>query len=389
VTRIAVVEIVTHLPAGGAQRVALTLAERLDRDRFAVRLVAGPRGEWVKRAQAIPDGAFHPLPDLVREIAPLKDARALTALVKLLRALQRDHDGQLIVHTHAPKAGLLGRAAARLAGAIPVHTLHGLPFYDAQPRAKALAYRLFERLGYLAGGHVVSVTETNRDFLVREGWVRPERASVIPPCADLDRVVSGRKGRRRLARFGIPEDAPVLGMVASLKPPKDPLGFLKAAKLAAERRPDAWFVLVGDGELRPAAEAAARGLGLDERTIFTGWLDPIEDFYAELDGLVLPTFSEGLPLVLVEARAAGVPCVASDVGGVAEALDLGEAGLLVSAGDDAALADVMVRLLGDASLRERLVERGKIGLDRFRPEAMTAAYEALFTRLAGAAQPTK
>lgn len=382
-TRIPVVEVITHLPTGGAQRVVLNICENLDRSRFAPYLVAGPRGDWLARAQAIADCPFFPAKRLVRELSPGHDLRVIGELAGIFRSIMEAHPGVLpIIHTHAPKAGLVGRLAARRLGLPLLHTLHGLPFNPHQSAVKAAAYRLFERVGYLAGGQVASVSETNRRFLVEKGWVKEADTCTIPPCVELHRLAPRSGPRRVLPGYGVADTHRVVAMVASLKAPKDPLSFVRAAHLLMERFSDLRFVLVGDGELRGAVEHEIGLLGLGGRVLLTGWLDPIEALYPEFDVLALPSFSEGLPLVLVEARACGVPVVATGVGGIAELIEDGETGLLVTPGDHNELARAIGRLLEENDTRQRIVRQGLDGLERYAPSRMVMDYEAIFAQLA-------
>ncbi len=385
-SRIPVVQIITHLPPGGAQRVALTLAQGLDPTRFDAHLIAGPRGDWTALAQKRLGAAFHPAHHLQRELSPYHDTRVIVELTAILRRIASRHPrGFAIVNTHAPKAGVAGRLAARLLGLAPVHTLHGLPFYAQQSENRRRAYRAFERLGYLSGGETVSVTRRNLRAVLDAGWVAPRHARVIPPCVDSDRLAPRRGKRRLLPRYGIPESARVIGVVASLKPPKDLLGFVRAAATVMNERPDVHVVIAGDGEQRPAIEQAIDNAGLTERVTLAGWVDPIEELYPEFDVFVLPTFSEGLPLTLVEARACGVPVIASAVGGIPELIRDGVNGLLVPPGEPVALSAALRRLLDDSDLRSRLIAEGLTGLERYSSQAMLRAYQDLYQVIAARA----
>lgn len=381
--RAPVIQVITHLAPGGAQRVVLSLLEGLDRSRFEPHLVAAPRGEWIERAVSIPDCRFHSVTRLVREVSPFNDILATRELFRIFSSIrEKAPEGPTIVHTHSPKSGVLGRAAARLARCIPVHTLHGLPYYPAQKPLKRGAYRIFESLGYLFGGELVSVSRANADEVLRRGWVTPDHVHIIAPCTDLGRPAPRTGKRKVLPRYGIGDGERVVSFVASLKAPKDPMSFIEAAGRIAKDYGDLRFLIVGGGPLMGSLKRAAKNLGIGEKTIFTGWFDPIETLYPELDILVLSTFWEGLPLVPVEARASGVPVVASGTGGVREVISDGETGLIVPPGDPVALASAIRRLLDDEALRKRLIEKGLEGLEIYSPESMVNEYERLYGDLA-------
>ncbi len=379
-----IVQAITHLPPGGAQRVVLDLCRGLDRRRFHVHLIVGPGGDWLPRAREISDCTVHVAEALVREVHPLKDLRVIPQLYGILRKISRLENGRpMIVHSHAPKAGLAARAAARLHGAAIVHTLHGLPFNDGQSFVKRHIFKGLEAMGYGFGGQLVSVTEANRAFALRNKWVKPEDVHVIRPSVNLERLAPRNGPRRALTAHGVGEDDFVLGMVASLKPPKDPAAFLQAFFRLAATDPRLRAVLAGDGFLRPELERLVKVRGMGERVHFLGWVDPVEKLLPELDLLCLPSHSEGLPLALVEARAAGIPLVASDVGGIRECVTHDETGLLVPPGDVSALTDAMGRLIRDGALRERLVRNGLQNLEPYRWEEMVRRHEALYSEMLG------
>ncbi len=381
-TRQPIILVITHLPQGGAQRVVLTLAEGLDRKRFEVHLVAGPCGGWVNRAKKIENCHFHPVPSLVRELSPKNDLRVIPDLYRIFHRIRMQHRNcRPIVHTHAPKAGMAARLAARLAGCVPLHTLHGFPFHEGQSKLRRGLYKALESLGYLAGGEVISVTETNRRKVIEQGWATPENVTVIPPSVDLERL-SGRKGPRvHLARHGIGEQQRVIGMVASLKPPKDPFLLARAASEIIKENKDVRLVFAGGGEMRPALENELQRLEIAGQCVLLDWFDPIEELYPELDILVLPSYSEGLPLVLIEARACGVPVIANKVGGIGELIRHNENGILLNSYDPNELCDHLRSLLNDPKRYSTLREQAFKGLECYSPKTMIASHEALYLRL--------
>jgi len=371
------------LPPGGAQRVALTLAERLDRSRFDVHLVSGPRGDWVERAKNIDGCTYHPADHLIREIRPMHDMKVIPQLALTFKRIMANTGvKRAIVHTHAPKAGLAGRWAAKLAGCMAVHTLHGLPFNANQSFARRSAYRLFESAGYLAGGELISVTETNLKWALEEGLANPSHSRVIPPSVDMHKLHPRADKRSFLTQYGITEDDLVIGFVASLKPPKDPQTLMKAFAQVVSALPHAKLVIAGGGEMSEDVEQLATQLGIERNVILTGWLDPVEPLYPELDLLVLPTHSEGLPLVLIEARACGVPVIATNVGGIHEIIEHDVTGLLVKDCDVSDLATAMIRVLTNPEFKQMLIANGLQNLDAYHPDQMVGEHEALFIEMA-------
>jgi glycosyltransferase involved in cell wall biosynthesis len=260
------------------------------------------------------------------------DAPRLTAgLARTLRALRPE-----IVHVTDVFPQAL--VAARLAGVKRVVVTHHTP---ELPRRDNLAGRIWNRLGWATRPQVIYTSETDRR---RDG--RP-RAHVIELGIDLDRFT---RGRRVL-------DGIVVGNVARLAEQKGHRDLIAAAPAVLERHPDVRFAVAGDGELRAELEALARPLG--ERFTFLGERDDVPDLLASFDVFAYPSRFEGLCLAVIEAQAAGVPVVATPVGGIVENVVDGKTGLLVPPRDPVALAGAIVRLLDDPELARALAERAR------------------------------
>jgi len=382
--RIPVIEVITHLALGGAQRVAITLAEKLDRDKFDLHLVSSEEGGFLQHAKNIDNCTFHPARHLLRELSLKHDSKVVFELASIFRKIKKASGANMaIVHTHAPKAGVAGRYAARLSGCTPIHTLHGLPFNPLQSTKKQFAYKTFESLGYLAGGQVASVTQFGLEWLLQSGLVKKENTRLIRPCVDMDNLHPKTGPREILTKWAVSDDDTVIGYVASLKPPKDPFTFLKACKKVVETIDNVKVVIVGDGFLKNEIALQVDKLGLVNNVVLTGWQSPIEPFYSEFDLLVLSTDSEGLPLTLIESRASGTPAIATDVGGISELIEDGESGLLVKPKDVDGLADAMLKIIEDKEFSKKLERQGLENLTDYHPETMVKAYEEMFLEIIG------
>ncbi len=341
---ITVCTIITKLELGGAQEVALYTAAGLDRTKYRAVLATGPGGLLTEEAKALTGVEVEIVPSLDRSIHPVRDLRALIELVRLLR---RQRPG--IVHTHSSKAGILGRWAAWLAGVpVIIHTVHGFGITPAQPW---WLRRLLIGLEWLTGlittkWIVVSAADAQAGLrwglftreqvmLIRPG-IDPRPFAAPLPAAERDRV---------RAEMGAEPGEPLVGMVACLKPQKAPLDFVAAAARLRERFPSARFALIGDGELRPMVEEAIRRNGLEGRVRLLGWRRDIPDVMRALDVLALTSHWEGMARVLLEARAAGVPAVATRAGGAAEAITDERHGRLCEPGDVEGFAERLGELL--------------------------------------------
>jgi len=186
-----------------------------------------------------------------------------------------------------------------------------------------------------------------------------------------------RRGEFR-RRLGVSPEAPLVGIIARLVPIKDHGTFLRAAAILHRSWPDARFLIVGDGELRSALEQQARTLGLGECVHFLGWQRDLEPIYADLDLVVLSSLNEGTPVSLIEAMAAGLPVVATKVGGVPDLVAEEKTGLLVPPRDGGALSRAIETLLGDANRRR---EMGRLGREAVYPLNSDAALVDRMDRL--------
>jgi len=382
-SRIRVLHAITLLELGGAQRNTLDTVTLLDRSRFEVGLACGVGAELYGEAQALADVRLFSLPHLAREVRPLTDLAALGELRAAIRAFRPD-----VVHTHSSKAGVLGRIAAH-SERIPVvvHTIHGFGFGPHQSAPVRWAFLAAERWVARWTDHFVAVSRRNLEEGVRLGLFDAAHASVIRSGIVLDAFRKHTGGEAVRRELGIPAAAPVVLQVACFKPQKAPERFVAAAAHLAGRFPDAHFVLVGDGELRPALDAARRRAGLEGRLHLPGWR---RDVPALLDAATVVTLTsrfEGLPRALVEALAANVPVVAMAVDGVEEVVREGVDGFLVREGDIGALTERVSSLLADPGLRAAMAARAGEGLDQFDRDAMVRQQELLYAELLTSRRP--
>lgn len=295
------------------------------------------------------------MPDLGREIRPLQDVQTLRRLASRMRQL-RPH----IVHTHTAKAGALGRAAALLAG-VPaiVHTYHGHVLRGYFSPAKTAVYRAIERGLAHRTDRLLTVTPRVRDELLALGVGRMAQYRVVPLGFDLAPLLVAERRRGELrAELGLGE-APLVGIVARLVPIKAHEVFLAAAARLRAVVPGVQFLIVGDGECRAALERQVAALGLAGAVRFLGWWADLDRLYADLDVVVLTSRNEGSPVALIEAMAAGVAVVATDVGGVADVVEHGVSGLLAPMDAAADIAAHIATLLADPARRHVMGRRGR------------------------------
>jgi glycosyltransferase involved in cell wall biosynthesis len=314
-------------------------------------------------------GIRHFAVPMTRRITPIADLRCLWELVRIMRRERFD-----VVHTHTPKAGLLGQLAARLAG-VPVvaNTLHGFYFHDDTKPWLRRFYIWMERVAAKCSDTILSQNREDMATAVAEHIASPEQLKWLGNGIDVARF-----DRRRLTdtaledlrrEIGIDPNAPVIGFVGRLVEEKGILDLLQAAKTVVETIPTTQFLIIGPyDEEKPDAlrPKVAERYGVAAHCRFVGMRNDMPELYALMDVLVLPSYREGFPRAPMEASAMGVPAVVTDIRGCREAVDHGENGLLFPAGDADALARSLIELLGDDERRARMGETGRrIAEDRF------------------------
>jgi len=379
-----IVHLITRLELGGAQQNTLYCAEHHDRSRFDVGLWAGAGGLLDPAAHRLSDLDVRILPWLVHPIAPARDAAAVARLASMLVDVD-------LLHTHSSKAGILGRAAARLAGVpVVVHTVHGWSFNDVQPPATRRTYLEAERAMARLTDRIVCVSRADRNRGLDAGIGHRSQYRILRSGIDptLYRAAPGARDRVR-ASLGVGPDELVVGSIANFKPQKGPLDFVEAARLARLQNPRLRFVFVGDGELRTEVERAVAGASLGTAFQLLGWRDDVADLLAAMDVFLLTSLFEGLPRVVLQAVAASVPVVATDTGGVGEVLVDGKTGRLVPPANPAAAAAAVVALAGDPGLRRRLADAATAVLGtEFDIRRMVRDLEAVYDELLGRAAVT-
>ncbi|MDK2972278.1 MAG: hypothetical protein PWP23_2033 [Candidatus Sumerlaeota bacterium] len=346
---------------GGEQQVML-LMEGLRECGVAQALAARAGDELARRAREA-GHEVHELPhDSIRH----------PATKRFLRAVVR-RGGFSLVHAHTGNAHTLAYSCVH--GRVPIVVTRRVDF--------PVKRNFLSRRKYRAPGvHFIAISNGVADVL-RAGGVPAERLDVVFSGVDPTRFV-GATGREALRReWEVTEPGPVFGMVGSYVDHKDPLNLVAAAALLARDAslPNARIVLVGEGELRPQLEDAIRRDALGN-VLLTGWRQDIGDCLAAFDVFVMPSKLEGLCTSLLDAQAAGLPCIGTDTGGIPDVVRDGETGLLVPPRDPAALAAAMKRLWSDATLRARLREAGPLAVEaRFSVQSMVGGTLAVYQRI--------
>lgn len=293
--------------------------------------------------------------EIGRPIAPTADLMAVRRLAALLREREPD-----LVHAHGSKGGVMARLARAARPRVPlVLTPHGYAFAGHfSGRSERAAYRLTERLLAPLASRVLCVCEAEARLAASVG--SPARTRVVhngiepPPRATPDPALAARRER-----------GPVVSAITGLRPGKGDETLVAAFAGVARAHPEATLAIAGDGPERPRVEAEVAAAGLGDRVLLPGEVSDVDAVLAASDLFVLPSWAESFPYSVLEAMALGLPIVATDVGGVSEAIEDRVTGLLVEPRSSAALERAMLAMLGDrhraralgAAARERMLAR--------------------------------
>jgi glycosyltransferase involved in cell wall biosynthesis len=374
-----VAHIITQLELGGAQRNTLYTIGHLDKSRFEPTLLCGPGGLLDEEAKR---GSWTTIeiPSLIRQVHPIKDARALYEIYKQLRRL-KPH----IVHTHSSKAGILGRIAAYLAGVpVIIHTFHGFGFTPGQsPFVRHFFVRLERCCAHLST-HLIFVSKANQKEAAQLHIGTEKPSSLIRSGIEIKKLSSpspeGSTPSKNIRREqNIPEEAWMVISVGNFKPQKNPMDLVRVAeKVLAEDR-SIHFVFAGDGELRKMVQTYAEALEIAAHIHFLGWRQDIPQILTESNCFFLTSLWEGLPRALVEAYAAGLPAVAYAVDGVQDILLHNETGFAIDPNDIDFAAKKILWLKQNPEDARRMGQEGKkLVSEEFEIDSMVRQQESLY-----------
>jgi glycosyltransferase involved in cell wall biosynthesis len=373
---VVVMQVIARMNVGGPAWIVAAVTRGLADSEFQSTLVCGQVEEDEADFLALrdPDLPVTRLDSLGRSVKALGDLQALFSLVRLMREIR-----PTIVHTHTAKAGVVGRIAAVIARApIRVHTFHGHVLHGYfSPRVTALV-RLTEQVLARVTTHFVAVGAQVRDELLAAGIGNIEHYTVIAPGVATGPEVSRAEAREVL---GIPQNAPVIAFVGRLTQIKRPDRLIEAFGLVLGELPEAVLVIAGEGDLFESTKAAAAPLG--ESVRFLGWRSDLHNVYAAADLAILTSDNEGMPVTLIEASMAGVPCVTTDVGSAREVVIDQVTGSLV-ASDAAALSGAMLEILRNEPLRRSFGAAARAHAEaHFGADALVDSHRDLYRRLLG------
>jgi len=386
-----VLRIINRLNLGGPTYNAAYLTKHMDE--FETLLVSGMHDETEESSEFIvEDLGLKPmyLPEMYRELNPFRDYKSYFRLRQIIKEFKPD-----IVHTHAAKAGAVGRLAARHAGVpIIIHTFHGHVFHSYFSPAKTKMFLAIER--YLArySTKIIALSPKQLSELTDEFNIAPKsKFEIINLGFDLQRFAENQEEKRKFFRteYNIKDEEIAIGIIGRLVPIKNHSLFLQGLKKLSENtHKKVRAFIIGDGELRNAIEAEATALGIPYSTdkknsallTFTSWIKDVSVCNAGLDIITLTSNNEGTPVSLIEAQAAGKPIVSTRVGGIEDIVEENKSALLCPKQDVNAFANALTLLVNDDNLRAAMSNEGRdYALKQFSYKRLCADMTKLYNSL--------
>ena len=331
--------------AGGVERYLQTLFKYSDKEQVENILVCSQNYDYEK---------FKRLADRVivlkmaHQINPSSDIKVEKALRRIIKQLKPD-----IVYAHSSKAGALARIADLGLKNKVIYNPHGWAFNMQQSAKKKEMYKWVEKISAHFCDKIVCISDAEKESALREKICKPSKLQVICNGIDLEEIEKTTPMSR--AQLGIPEDAFVVGMVGRLSKQKAPDTFVKSAKLIKEKIPNAFFLMVGDGELRDQVESLINQYDLGSSFLITGWVDNPTAYMKIMDVGMLLSRWEGFGLVLPEYMACGVPIVATNVDAIPNIIKDSVNGMLVNEDDYHEAANKVIFVHKHVEVKQHLI----------------------------------
>lgn len=331
--------------AGGVERYLQTLFKYSDKEQVENILVCSQNYDYEK---------FKRLADRVivlkmaHQINPSSDIKVEKALRRIIKQLKPD-----IVYAHSSKAGALARIADLGLKNKVIYNPHGWAFNMQQSAKKKEMYKWVEEISAHFCDKIVCISDAEKESALREKICKPSKLQVIYNGIDLEEIEKTTPMSR--AQLGIPEDAFVVGMVGRLSKQKAPDTFVKSAKLIKEKIPNAFFLMVGDGELRDQVESLINQYDLGSSFLITGWVDNPTAYMKIMDVGMLLSRWEGFGLVLPEYMACGVPIVATNVDAIPNIIKDSVNGMLVNEDDYHEAANKVIFVHKHVEVKQHLI----------------------------------
>ena len=353
--------IVTKSLWGGAQRYVYDLAAHLPKERFEAVVAAGGSGPLFAKLNTLGIRTIA-IPAFERDIGIVREVRAFFQLLRMFLREKPD-----VVHLNSPKAGGLGAVAAFLYKTLyptpstltprTIFTVHGWPFNEPRPQWQKMLMYFFSWLGALFQNRVILLNQADFETALR--FIPKRKCVLIPNGISIPDFLPRTEARRILSeRIGRPisDDTILIGTIAELTKNKGITYLIDAINQMRNKKQELRIkvTIVGDGELREELKEKIKHLRLEDSILLSGFIPDASRHLTAFDLFVLPSLKEGLPYSIMEAMAAGLPIVATRVGGIPDMITDGREGVLVEPRNAHSLAYAVGRLIQNPDLRRAL-----------------------------------
>jgi len=363
---------------GGVETHLVSLVKRINPEQFTFSIISPISESYQKKAQIlgakiIPIQHFKPI-----------DLGTAIKLSKIFRAEKID-----LVHAHSPTAAIQARLAAKLAGLPSIVTVHApsIYYYGERQTLRARTGRSI----YVAIDRLMNFTMTNAliyvsnqvyNIYLSRHWTPVNRSFVIPNGIDLSPYQSDTQRFEIREAQNVPPEVPVITYVGRLSYEKGLETLLHALSVLKDHFPSVFKVwIIGTGQDEYALRSMTNELSLQERVSFLGYHEQVSDYLLASDCFVLPSHHEAMSIAILEAMAAGLPCVVTDVGDNAQLINDGEQGFVILQNSTESLAQLLNRLLLDSDLRQRMGQSARIKAQCFSDLKMVEQIQQLYERL--------
>ncbi|MGL5560174.1 MAG: glycosyltransferase family 4 protein [Paraclostridium dentum] len=369
---------ITQATIGGTLEYLKLFFNNIDKDKYEVNLVCPNYGPMKSEIENI--GVKVHVVDMSRDINVKDDLKSFIELKKIIKKLNPD-----IVHLHSSKAGVLGKLAAYLNKKPCIYNAHGWAFSMNVNNKKKKIYALIEKYTSIFCNKIVNISNYEYELAKKYKIANENKMVTIYNGIDINKFNNSKYEKEKvLEELNIPSNSFVVGMVARISEQKDPESFIRIAKKLCDQLENVYFVLVGDGELRPKIDSMIKTYRIEDKVKITGWVDDVNKYISIFDVGILTSKWEGFGLVLTEYMAASKPIVASNVGGIPELIVDKYNGFLVEKNKDDEFVKCILELNSNIELRTIYVQNSLKQLEsKFNIKKLVEMHDEIYKELLG------
>lgn len=343
---------ITQATIGGTLEYIKLFFNHIDKNKYEVCLICPSYGPMKEEIEAMGIKVY-PI-EMNREISFKSDLNSFLELKRAIKHIKPD-----IVHLHSSKAGVLGKIASYLNKVPCVYNAHGWSFSMDTSKKKKKIYALIEKYTSKFCNIIVNISDYEHQLAKRYKIANDNKMVTIHNGIDLEKYNISYSKKDILTELNIPEDSFIVGMVARIAEQKDPIKFIEIAKDICSNINNAYFVLVGDGELRSNVEYKIKEYNLENNVKIIGWVNEVEKYISIFDIAILTSKWEGFGLVLAEYMALNKPIVSSNVGAIPELVRHNYNGELVDISENSqGFVQAIMKLYENKNIRIKYVNNG-------------------------------